>query len=182
MDLANYAGNNFAISTADVGAALQKSASAMQSNGVTMEQSVGMVVAMNEVLQDADKSGNALKSISAGMTGLTASAKDGSIQLTKSGKALKEIAGIDVWDEKTGQVQDMYTTMDQLASKWGDLSEAEQAALGNSIAGKTQLNAFNALLSNWDTAKQYVAEYKDGLMVGSAEKEKNYSPYVQKCA
>ena len=44
---------------------------------------------------------------------------------------------------------------------------------------KTQLNAFNALMSNWDKARQYVQEYKDGLTVGSAEKEKFYSPYVK---
>ena len=43
IDLANYAGNNFAISTADVGAALQNSAAALQTNGVSMEQSVAMV-------------------------------------------------------------------------------------------------------------------------------------------
>ena len=136
-----------------------------------MEKSVAMVVAMNEVLQNAGKSGNSLKSISAGLSGLTVSAKDGSIQLTKSGKALKEIAKIDVWNQKTGEIKDMYSVMDELATKWDDLSEAEQNALGTAIAGKTQLNAFNALLSNWETARQYVQDYKDGLTVGSAERE-----------
>ena len=136
-----------------------------------MEKSVAMVVAMNEVLQNAGKSGNSLKSISAGLSGLTVSAKDGSIQLTKSGMALKEIAKIDVWNKKTGEIKDMYSVMDELAIKWDDLSEAEQNALGTAIAGKTQLNAFNALLSNWETARQYVQDYKDGLTVGSAERE-----------
>ena len=136
-----------------------------------MEKSVAMTVAMNEVLQNAGKSGNALKSISAGLSGLTVSAKDGTLQLTKSGKALKEIAKIDVWNQKTGEIKDMYSVMDELATKWDDLSEAEQNALGTAIAGKTQLNAFNALLSNWETARQYVQDYKDGLTVGSAERE-----------
>ncbi len=171
MDLANYAGNNFAVSTADVGEALRNSASTLNASGVSMEQSVAMAVAMNEILQDAGRSGNALKSISAGMTGLTASAKDGSIQLSKAGKTMKEIAGIDVWNEQTGEIKNMYEVMDELSLKWNDLSEAERATLGTSIAGKTQLTAFNALLSNWDTAKQLVQEYKQGLTIGSAEKE-----------
>ena len=136
-----------------------------------MEESVGMVTAMNEVLQDASRTGNALKSISAGVSGLTVSAKDGTLKLTKAGKALEEIAGIEVWDKQTGDMKDMYEVMDELSIKWSDLSEAERTAVGTSIAGKTQLNAFNALLSNWDTAKQYVQDYKDGLTVGSAEKE-----------
>ena len=136
-----------------------------------MEESVGMAVAMNEVLQDAGRSGNALKSISAGMAGLTVSAKDGTLQLTKAGMAMKEVAGIEVWNQKTGEIKDMYEVMDELSLKWDDLSEAEQSALGTAIAGKTQFTAFSALLSNWDTAKQYVADYKEGLTIGSAEKE-----------
>lgn len=171
MDLANYAGNKYAVTTADIGEALQVSASALQTNGVSMQEGTAMVVAMNEILQNANKSGNALKSISAGLAGVAVSSKDGTIQLTKSGKALKEIADIDVWDEKTGQIMNMYDVMEQLSTKWGDLSEAEQNALGTSIAGKTQLNAFNALLSNWDTARQYMKDYKEGLTIGSAEKE-----------
>ena len=171
MDLANYAGNNFAISTADVGEALQLSAAALKTNGVSMEESVGMITAMNEITQDSRRTGTALKTISANMAGVTTSAKDGTIQTNKAAKALKEIAGIDVWNKQTGEIKDMYTVMDELNGKWGDLSEAQRNALASTIAGKTQLNTFNALMSNWDTARQYVKEYKDGLMVGSAERE-----------
>ena len=182
MDLANYAGNNFAISTADVGEALQQSAAALKTNGVSMEQSVGMITAMNEITQNAGKTGNALKTISSNMAGVTTSAKDGTLQTNKAAKSLKEIAGIDVWNKQTGEIKDMYTVMDELNGKWGDLSEAQQNALATTIAGKTQLNTFNALMSNWKTAQQYVKDYKDGLMVGSAEREKQYSPYVEKSA
>ena len=147
-----------------------------------MEESVGMITAMNEITQNAGKTGNALKTISANMAGVSTSAKDGTLQSNKAAKALKEIAGIDVWDKKTGEVKDMFTVMGELEGKWGTLSEAEQNALGVTIAGKTQLNTFNALMSNWKTAQQYVQDYKDGLMVGSAEREKQYSPYVEKSA
>ena len=136
-----------------------------------MEESVGMITAMNEITQNAGKTGNALKTISANMAGVTTSAKDGTLQTNKAAKALKEIAGVDVWNKQTGEIKDMYTVMDELNGKWGDLSEAQQNALATTIAGKTQLNTFNALMSNWDTARQYVKEYKDGLMVGSAERE-----------
>lgn len=136
-----------------------------------MEESIGMITAMNEITQNAGKTGNALKTISSNMAGVSTSAKDGTLQSNKAAKALKEIAGIDVWDKKTGEVKDMFTVMDELEGKWGTLSEAEQNALGVTIAGKTQLNTFNALMSNWDTARQYVKEYEEGLMVGSAERE-----------
>ena len=130
-----------------------------------------MVVAMQESVQDASKTGNALKTLSANMTGLTTSAKDGSVQLTKAGKTLENLAGIEVWDKQTGQVKDMYTVMDELYNKWGQFTEAEQKALGSTLAGKTQLNTFNALMSNWETARQLVDEYNQGLTIGSAEQE-----------
>ena len=101
-----------------------------------MEESVGMIVAMNEITQDASKTGNALKTISANMAGVTTSAKDGTLQTNKTAKALREIAGIDVWDKQTGQIKDMYQVMDELNGKWGDLSEAQRNALATSIAGK----------------------------------------------
>lgn len=91
---------------------------------------------MNEVTQDASKTGNALKTISANMAGVNVSLKDGKIQSNKTAKALKEIAGIDVWNKQTGEIKDMYTVMDELNGKWGDLTEAQQSALGVTIAGK----------------------------------------------
>ena len=47
---------------------------------------------------------------------------------------------------------------------------------------KTQINAVQALLGNWDQVLKFQQEYNQGMMVGSSEKEKQYSPYVQKCA
>lgn len=101
-----------------------------------MDENIGMIIAMNEVLQDSSKTGNALKSISSNMSGVNTSLKDGTIQSNKTAKALQEIAGIKVWNEQTGEVRDMYDVMDELAYKWNDLSEAERNALGATIAGK----------------------------------------------
>ena len=101
-----------------------------------MQESVGMITAMNEVTQDARKTGTALKTISANMAGVNVSAKDGTIQANKTAKTLKKIAGIDVWNKQTGEIKDMYTVMDELNGKWGDLSEAQRSALGVTIAGK----------------------------------------------
>lgn len=171
IDLANYAGNNFAISTADVGQALQVAGAALTANGVSMEESVAMVVGMNEVLQDAGKTGNALKSISVSMAGITTSAKDGTLQSNKAAKALKELAGIDVWNKQTGEIKDTYQIMDELYKVWDDLSEAERAGLATSIAGKQNMNAFQALMSNWENVIELKEAYYSGETRGSAEAE-----------
>lgn len=116
------------------------------------------------------------------MSGVIASLKTGDVQANKSAKVLEKLTGIKLFDKTTGEVQDMYSVMDQLSEKWGSLTDAEQNAIGNTLAGKTNLNAFQALMSNWDTVKRYVEDYQQGLTIGSAYKEKQYSPYAEKFA
>ena len=105
------------------------------------------------------------------MSGVVASAKTGEVQANKTAKVLKEMAGIDVWNKQTGEVKDMYSVMEELHGVWGNLNEDQRSAIAQTIAGKTQLNSFFALMGNWEHAAQYVKEYKEGLMVGSAEEE-----------
>ena len=47
---------------------------------------------------------------------------------------------------------------------------------------KNQLNVFTAIMSNWSQAEKFMKEYENGDTFGSSMKEKQYSPYVQKCA
>ncbi|MGL5329872.1 MAG: phage tail tape measure protein, partial [Peptostreptococcaceae bacterium] len=63
LDLANYAGNNFAISTGDVGEALKRSGSVLSNYGVTLDESVAMIVGANESIQDSAKVGTSLKTL-----------------------------------------------------------------------------------------------------------------------
>ena len=176
IDMANYAGNNFSVTTKDVGTALQLSSSALSANGVSMEKQIAMATAMNEVMQDSSKTGNSLKSISANMSGVIFSLKEGDVQANKSAKALEKLTGIKLFDETTGEVMDMYNAMEQLNSKWDGLTEAQKASIAQTIAGKQNLTSFFALMDNWDTARQYVDEYNRSVgegnkIVGSASRE-----------
>ena len=93
----------------------------------------------------------------------------------------------------------MTQILDELNGKWDTLSDAQQKALSNAIAGKTQSNVFNSLMSNWDTYKKMMSEFDQGMQFGSANKEmenqltsiegrlnslkvNNNASYVQKCA
>lgn len=61
VDAFNEVGNNYAIGSDGIGEALQRSASSMMAAGNTMEQTIGLVTAANEVVQDPDRVGNAFK-------------------------------------------------------------------------------------------------------------------------
>ena len=56
--------NNFAISSKGVGEALLRSASALQAGGNTIDESIALITAANTVIQDPEKVGTTLKTIS----------------------------------------------------------------------------------------------------------------------
>ena len=131
-----------------------------------------MISSANESLQDPSRIGNGLRSLAVNFAGIKANAKEGTLELNKSAKTLKEVAGIDIFTDKSKtSVKDMMTLMDEINEKWDTLTDKEQKGLSEALAGKTQAAVFQSLMSGWDRVHQFQQEYKDGFMVGSAEKE-----------
>ena len=170
IDQANYAGNNFAITSGDVGKALSRSISVLKENGNSLSESIGMIIGANEIVQDSSKVGNALKTIAVNLNGITYSAKEEEIMLNKTAKALKDV-GINAVDMQEGTVKDGFDILNELAGKWDDLTEVEQKAVTEAIGNKYHANVIQAMLGNWETVLQYQQEYNDGFTVGSGEKE-----------
>ena len=56
----NETGNNFAISSAGVGEALQRSASALYEGGNTLDEAIGLITAANSVVQNPEQVGEML--------------------------------------------------------------------------------------------------------------------------
>ena len=108
IDMINYAGNNWAISTQGVSEALQNGGAVLSNYGVTLSDSIAMISSANELLQDPRRIGNGLKSLAVNFAGLKADASDGTIQLNKTALALREIAGIDIFtDSSQSSVKNM---------------------------------------------------------------------------
>lgn len=61
--------NNFAITSAGIGEALQRSASALYAAGNTIDESIGLVTAANSVIQNPEQVGTALKTLSLRLRG-----------------------------------------------------------------------------------------------------------------
>ena len=60
VDKFNAVGNNFAISSGEIGEALQRSASALAAANNTLDQSIALITAANTVVQDPDAVGKCL--------------------------------------------------------------------------------------------------------------------------
>lgn len=128
--------NNFAISTEGIISAMQSGGTVLHSYGVGMEETIALITGANKTLQDAGVAGNGLKSIAINLAGIKTDAYTGEIALNKTALALKEIAGIDVFEDKQKtKVKDMVVILDELYERWGDFSEKEQLGLAEAIAG-----------------------------------------------
>ena len=166
IDAYNQVGNNFAISSTDIGEAMKRSSSALASANNSFEESIALAAAMNETVQDADVVGNTLKVMSLRLRGSSANAvsdledmgeeTDGVITSTsKLRDAIMSLTnvsgqgGFDIMaDEDT--FKSTYDMIKGIAQVYGQMSDVNQASLLEIMAGKTRANGVAALLSNYE--------------------------------
>lgn len=120
--------------------------------------------------QSEDIVGTALKTIFARIQGfeLGETADDG-VTLNKYSSALKAV-GVDVLDVN-GEMKDMDTILNELASKWGTLGKAQQNALAQTVAGVRQYTQLVALMDNWDFFKDNLKTIEDSE--GALQEQQN---------
>ena len=132
----------------ELATAEQKVASTANTLGVSQEQLTAQIGTIVSVTRQAPETvGNAMRTLYARIADLQMgdTLEDG-VTLGQVSKQLSEI-GVQVLDEE-GNLRNLGDVLEDLQAKWGDLSNAQQIALGTTLAGKYQLNPFMALMEN----------------------------------
>lgn len=140
VDSMNEVDNNYAISTKQLATGLAKSASTAKTFGVTMEENLGHITAIGAVtMESGNIIGNSLKTIYSRIT-------------TVSGaKDILEEVGVSIRD-MSGNILPASAIIEDLASKWRDLSDEQRQNVGVQVAGRYQLSRFLALMNNYNMA------------------------------
>lgn len=175
VDDYNQIGNQFALSASDIGEAMKRSASALEVGNNSFEEGIGMITAMNEIVQDAETTGTSLKVLSLRLRGAKADLKsmgedtDGLAESTsKLREQIKALSGVDIMlDDNT--FKSTAQQVKELGAVFNDLSDSSQAALLEIIAGKSRSNAVAALLKNYQQIDNVVESLGDAE--GSAMRE-----------
>ena len=84
--------NNFAITSAGIGDAMQRSASALKEGGNTIDESIALITAANSVIQNPEQVGTALKTLALRLRGAK-------VELEAAGEDVEGMA------ESTSQLQ-----------------------------------------------------------------------------
>lgn len=177
-DKFNEVGNNFAISSGGIGNALQRSASSLAAANNSLDQSIALITAANTVVQDPDSVGTAFKTISMRIRGAKTELEEAGLETDGMAEStaklrgeIKALSGVDIMLNDT-TFKSTYDIMDELAAKWKDLTDIQQASITELIAGKRQGNIVSSLMSNFDIAREALETSMNSEGSAMAEHEK----------
>lgn len=178
VDKFNEVSNNFSISSGGIGEALTRSASSLAAANNTLDESIALITAANTVVQDPAIVGTAFKTISMRIRGAKTELEDAGLEtegMVESTSKLREeilaLSGVDIMASAT-EFKSTYQILDELAEKWKDLTDIQQASVTELIAGKRQGNIVSSIMENFDTARKVLDTSMNSAGSAMTEHEK----------
>ena len=178
VDKFNEVSNNFSISSGGIGEALTRSASSLAAANNTLDESIALITAANTVVQDPAAVGTAFKTISMRIRGAKTELEDAGLEtegMVESTSKLREeilaLSGVDIMASAT-EFKSTYQILDELADKWQNLTDIQQASITELIAGKRQGNIISSIMANFDTARKVLETSAGSAGSAMAEHEK----------
>ena len=136
--------NSFAITSAGIGDALQRSASALYSAGNSIDESVALVTAANSVIQNPEQVGTALKTLALRLRGAKVELEEAGLETdnmaestsTLQAKLLALTHGkVDIMlDEDT--FKNTTQILREMSEAWEDMTDIERAAALELMGGR----------------------------------------------
>lgn len=190
VDKFNAVGNNFAISSKGVGDALLRSASAMKAANNTLDETIALVTAANTVVQDADKVGTTMKTLSMFLRAAKTEAEEAGESTEGMANSVSELRGellaltggkVDIQvDENT--FKSTYQILKEMSAIWGELTDVSQANILEMIGGKRNSNVVAAILNNFSIAEEVLATSANSAGSALEENEKYLESIAGKIA
>ncbi|MEY8365729.1 phage tail tape measure protein [Anaerovoracaceae bacterium 41-7] len=175
VDKFNEVANKYASSAGDIGEITKRSAAAMKVAGGDINETIALGVTANEVVQDADVVGTAMKTMSMRLrasetdvenAGLDAEGMASSV--SKLRNEIQALSGVDIMLDKD-TFKTPYQMLMELGAVWHDLTDVSRANVGELLFGKRQANIGFAILENYERAQE-ILETSQGSS-GSALRE-----------
>lgn len=149
-DVMTALGAATATSTDEIAQGLSKFAAVADTVGLSYEfATAALATITSNTRESADVVGNALKTLFARIQGLQLgeTLEDGT-DLNKYSQALEKV-GISIY-EQNGELKEMDSILIEMSEKWNTLSNTQQVALAQTVAGIRQYTQLIALMENWD--------------------------------
>lgn len=185
--------NNFSISTDGLASALQRSASALKTAGNNIDESIGLITAGNQVVQDPESVGAAMRTIALRLTGtsvavqqlqelgeetdgvVTTVSKLRDVIMSATKVASNGFKGIDILDNN-GNYRSTASVLQDIADIYNEIEETDKKTKSNNvnllletIAGKNRANTAASILQSPDILREAIESSTNAK--GSADRE-----------
>lgn len=186
VDKINYIGNNYAIATDGLTAAMQRSSAALLTQGNNIDEAIALMTAGNTVIQDPEKVGTAATTISLRIAGtevakeeleslgediedyvVRTSSKTDDIIKKYTAVQSNNFKGVSVLDEN-GNLKNTYEILLAISKIYKEIQEEDKKqgtnranALIEELGGKRQANIVASILSNPDILESVYEDSKE---------------------
>lgn len=162
MNRYNKIGNEFAISSADIGEAMETSAAALKAGGNDLNEALGIITAGNIIQQDASTTSSAMKILSLRIRGAKSdlesmgeSTDDLADSTSKLREEIKGLTGVDIMaDEDT--FKSTAEIIKEIGAVWDQMTDVSQAATLEKLAGKNRASTVAGLIENYKTIDKVI--------------------------
>ena len=180
VDKFNEVSNNFAITSGGLGEALQRSASAMNAAGNTLDETIALVTAANTTVQNPESVGTTLKTISMYLRAAKTEAEEAGESTDGMASSVSELREelLDLTGEKVdiqldeNTFKSTYQILKELAEVWDELTDVSQANILEMIGGKRNANVTSALIESFNLVEDILETSKGSAGSALAENEK----------
>lgn len=161
VDSFNELGNRFAVSAADLGSGLSKSASALSSAGTDMYKTLAMITGGSEITQNATEFGNFLRTASMRIRGMKGELEALGEEVDESVDSISKVqtqilnltdGKVNIFDN-AGEFRDYYDIMKDISAVVNDLTSTERASLYEILFGKMRSNQGAALIQAFQSGQ-----------------------------
>lgn len=180
IDRFNAVGNSFAITSAGIGEALQRSASALFSAGNTIDESVALVTTANSVIQNPEQVGTALKTLALRLRGAKVELEEAGLETDSMAESTSKLQAqlkalthgkVDIMlDADT--FKSTTQILREMSEAWEDMTDIERASALELMGGKRQANILASVITNFQTVEDVIATSMNSAGSAMEENEK----------
>lgn len=178
MDNINTLGNKFAETNLDIVEGMERAGATLSAIGTSVQDSFALFTGAQEVIQNAETVGTALKTLSLRIRGYDEETEELSDDVIEAmGKvadltkvASNNYAGVSLWaDAEQTKYRSLKDYLSDIAKIWNEISEGNRTDLLEKLFGKRGASVGSAILGNFDQIEKAIEEMENAA--GSSDRE-----------
>lgn len=173
--------NKFAESNIDLVNGMKRSAAALATTGTTYQDAFALFTGAQEVVQNAEVTGRALRSISMRVHGYSENSEDGLMEVDEQlknitgdlidlTKTAEHSQGVSIFKEGSStEFKSLVDYFGEIHNIWDEMSQVQQNDFLDKAFGKNQAQAGAAIIKNYESIVGAIETMEDAA--GSSERE-----------